>query len=98
MKLLISVFTIFVAAPTFAHVSMQQCGKKAEQALTKEFANSYYDKDGFFAIDCSLANNNKAVLCSVGASKGDGAATDTYLVVLNTKCNYVFRTELIGEE
>ncbi len=87
-----------------------QCGQPSTTAVTPKcyaqaakFAedqaeHGYYDKDGFEAHQCEMAPNKKAVICEVSASKGDGAATDTYRVVLNASCSKAHRVELIGEE
>ncbi len=88
--------SIFLNSAIAEEVS-KQCYSKAASAV-EEFADGGYDEDGFWAYDCQLADNKKAVVCDVGASKGNGDATDTYRVVLNKSCNKVFRVELTGEE
>lgn len=75
----------------------KQCYDQAASAA-EELANGGYDENGFWAFDCRLADNKKVVVCDVGASKGNGDATDTYRVVLNKSCTHVFRVELTGEE
>lgn len=61
-------------------------------------AQGNYDKNGFKADLCTVANNKKAVICEVFAMKGDGAAFDTYRVVMSRRCSIVFRVEIIGIE
>ena len=61
-------------------------------------AERNYDEDGFNAYECFVAPNKKAVICDVSASKGDGAATDTYRVVMNLSCSKAYRVEMTGEE
>lgn len=73
------------------------CYKNAAK-FAEEQATGGYDRDGFWAYECSVAENKKAVICDVGASKGGGDATDTYRVVMNRSCSKAFRVELTGEE
>lgn len=61
-------------------------------------AERRYDEDGFNAYECFVAPNKKAVICDVSASKGDGAAMDTYRVVMNLSCSKAYRVEMTGEE
>ncbi len=79
--------------------------KKSCYARAADFAErdhgkgrKYYDADGFDAFKCEIAQNNKVVICEVGASKGGGEAHDTYRVVMNRDCWKSHRVELIGEE
>ena len=95
MKSLIFTTFVFLSASVQAQTL---CHSKAEKAVTRFAESSHYDKNGFEAYACEQASNKAAVICEVSASKGDGAASDTYRVVLNTNCSYVFRVELIGEE
>ena len=74
-----------------------QCFNKAASAVEKQYAENY-DKDGFEAYDCNKSTDNRAVVCDVAASKGDGAALDTYQVVMNKTCSKVFSVKLTGEE
>lgn len=74
------------------------CYSKASASVENFVEKDYYDENGFFAFECVVAENNKVVICGVGASKGEGAATDTYRVVLNNSCTKSFRVEMIGEE
>ncbi|WP_374076705.1 hypothetical protein [Bdellovibrio bacteriovorus] len=99
MKLfLMSFFSIAsISTTAMADELAKQCYSKAA-SVAENFASGNYDEDGFWAYECALASNKKAVICEVGASKGDGAATDTYRVVLNKTCTKAFRVELTGEE
>ena len=54
----------------------KQCYSKAASAA-ENFASGNYDDGGFWAYECVVAPNQKAVICEVSASKGDGAATDS---------------------
>ncbi len=74
------------------------CYREAAKFAEQQAEYDYYDKDGFESHRCELAANKKAVICEVSAAKGDGAATDTYRVVLNASCSKAHRVELIGEE
>ena len=75
-----------------------QCYRMAERVVDKSVDAGKYDKNGFTTEECVLANNKMAVLCSVRASKGQGAANDAYLAVLNRNCTKKFRVVLVGEE
>lgn len=90
--------SLSMATPT----SLTQCEAHAIKAVMGHIESAgkteYYDHDGLHVINCQLASNNRAILCEVNADKGNGAATDSYLAVLNLSCNYTFRVELIGEE
>lgn len=74
------------------------CYSKAETAVKRQAERGYYDRNGIQALSCDIASNGKAVICEVGAFKGDGAASDTFRVVLNASCSRLFRVELTGEE
>ena len=76
----------------------KKCYAKAETAVAETVVKSYYDKDGFDAYMCEVAENQKVIICEVTAMKGKGKATDTYRVVLNKSCTVDFRVDLIGEE
>lgn len=93
IALLLSTFPLFASAD----IGKTLCEAKAEKAVQNN-GNGGYDKDGFYAYNCGYAPNKAAVICEVSASKGDGAATDTYRVVLNKSCTRVYRVELTGEE
>lgn len=74
------------------------CLYKAETAVAEFVGKNNYDKNGFTALECALALNKAVVICDVSASKGDGAANDSYRVILNNTCSEVYRVELTGEE
>lgn len=96
----LSLITLALLISNFAQAAelASACYLKAEVAVEKNAEENYYDQDGFYAYECLLAPNNKAVVCEVSASKGDGAANDTFRVVLNSSCTKTYRVELIGEE
>lgn len=98
MKTFLIFTLLFVSNFASASFSQNRCYQTAKSALGIELAGENYDNDDYYDGGCSLADNKKAVLCLLGASKGDGAATDTYLVVLNKICTHVFRIQLVGEE
>ena len=100
MKKLVLVFLMMgIASLTMAAQAKTVCESKAEAAVAKFVEDKdYYDQDGFDAFECVLAPNKKVVLCDVAAGKGDGAATDSYLVVLNESCTRTYRVQLTGEE
>ena len=75
----------------------QTCSKKAIKAVEQNAVNSY-DQDGISVVDCEVAPNNAALICDMRAQKGDGAANDSYTVVLTKSCSKVLRVELTGEE
>jgi len=76
---------------------LEKCATVAERAVTKKVGWKY-DRNGIWAFQCVIAPNNAAFICELGASKGDGAAVDTYRAVLNKTCTKTFRVDLIGEE
>lgn len=99
-RLLIGLLTLS-SLTTFAHAAPKKCYSTAEKSVEKYAiaeGYDYYDMNGFDAHECSLATNGAAIVCEVLAAKGDGAAYDTYRVVLNKTCSKTFRVELIGEE
>ena len=76
-----------------------KCFIKAQVLLTSFVEElGIYDQDGIEAYDCALAKNKAAIICDLSASKGDGAAVDTYKLVMDKKCSIAYRYELIGEE
>lgn len=97
-----AVCVLFAMLMTSGFVSAAQsnpaCYSKANEAVEQFVDRIDYDANGFETYECFLASNQKAVICEVSASKGDGAAIDTYRVVLNRNCTKIFRVELIGEE
>ncbi|MFS4457849.1 hypothetical protein [Bdellovibrio sp. HCB2-146] len=98
-RLVLALMMMGVSSLTLTAQANTVCEAKAEAAVAKFVAEAdYYDKDGFDAIECVLAPNKKAILCDVAANKGDGAATDSYLVVLNESCTRTYRVQLTGEE
>lgn len=89
--------SLSVSASASAAEIAKQCYWNAQSFVALQ-AERNYDEDGFHAYNCSLAPNKKAVICEVSASKGDGAATDTYRVVMNLSCSKAYRVEMTGEE
>lgn len=87
-----------IQTTTHADEVEPKCAKRAERAVSRFVKPGVYDKDGFEAYDCTLGANKRVMICEVVAAKGDGAAADTYRVVLNAECSRTFRVELIGEE
>jgi len=75
-----------------------KCYKTAATAVERQAEVGYYDQNGIATAECAPAPNRRAWICSVAAYKGDGAAADTYRVVLNSSCTRAYRVELIGEE
>lgn len=101
MKISLLAFAAFIIiSPKAANAAEvnSACYAKAEAAVKNQAEPGYYDADGIDALDCVIAPNKKAVVCEVGAYKGNGAAADSYRVVLNASCTKVFRVELTGEE
>lgn len=99
MKLVLALLVMGISSLTIAAQAKTVCEAKAEAAVAKFVQDKdYYDKNGFYTFECLLAPNHKAVLCNVAADKGEGAATDSYLVVLNESCTKTYRVQLTGEE
>lgn len=98
MKLILSLITILGAHLSLAAQVKPTCQLMAEQAVSIHTGSNDYDENGFEAFNCVQASNRRVVICDVSASKGNGAAMDTYRVVLNLTCTKVFRVELMGEE
>ncbi|CAN5596833.1 hypothetical protein BH10BDE1_BH10BDE1_31620 [soil metagenome] len=95
------VSSLSFAAPTLpprADSVSEICYAKAESAVTKFVEPGMYDLDGILADDCRKSPRGNAVVCQVSASKGDGAASDSYLALLSADCLRVYRVELTGEE
>ena len=90
-----------VAATSFNPSTNPACksnaAKEAEDFARGE-GRDYYDKNGFSTTDCSVAPRGRAVVCEVSATKGDWAAGDTYIVIMNSVCTHAYRIELTGEE
>lgn len=100
-KLVLALLMMGISSLTLAVQAKTVCETRAEAAVAKFVQaqdKDYYDQDGFYAYECVLAPNKKAVLCDVSASKGDGAANDSYLAVLNESCTRAYRVQLTGEE
>ena len=99
MKYFILMFAI-VGVTNGAHAEgiHRACYSRAEKATERFAEPDHYDANGFTAFHCDLAPNGQAVICDVSASKGNGAATDTYRVVLSRSCTKTYRVELTGEE
>lgn len=97
MKALL-IFTLpFLIAQAQASVP-ETCLASASAAVERSGFNDRYDVGGFETLGCERSLNRKVVLCEVSASKGDGAASDTFRVVLSASCSRVLRIDLIGEE
>lgn len=95
---LFSLTALLMTSPAAKAVSIpNSCFTKAASAVEARFGDAY-DKDGIEAYECQRSATGKAIVCDVAANKGDGAAADTYQVVLNQYCDKVFRIELTGEE
>ncbi len=98
MKLIVMTLITLSCASALAEIPAR-CAGKAERAVrTESEYSSRYAGESVYAHECVLADNRGAVICDVAAEKGDGAATDSYRVVLNKTCTRVFRVELTGEE
>lgn len=95
---MLMITVVLLSFNSFAAEIPRACNHAAELAVAKSVEVDYYDADGFMSMGCELAPNKAAVICEVAASKGDGAANDTYRVVLNKTCKKAFRVDLIGEE
>lgn len=87
----------FTAATSNAAPIPAYCEENAASSVESKFSDDY-DREGFEGYKCEKSPRGKAVVCEVAASKGDGAAIDTYRVILNASCSKTFRVELIGEE
>lgn len=100
MKSLLTLVLLIGGLTSFAKASTadNKCSSLAESAVKHHVRHGYYDKNGIETISCATAPNGGAIICGVGASKGDGAASDTYQVVLSSDCQKVYRVELKGEE
>lgn len=98
MKILIVLIAPFFVSTAMAKEIKSKCYAKAESSVESFVEENYYDQGGFTAYKCEFAANNKVVICEVAASKGQGAATDTFRVVLNSSCTKKYRVEMIGEE
>lgn len=96
MKLIITL-AFFATLPAFAAPISQACYDNAASAVEKRFADRY-DREGFAAYECKRSSSGRVINCEVAASKGDGAAIDTYRVTLSSDCSRTFRVDLIGEE
>lgn len=102
MKIL-ALIPVLMGAHSFAwaddngHIT-NNCYNRATRATERFVEEGLYDKNGIASHHCELAPNKKAVICDVAANKGNGAATDAYLVVLSRDCRKVYRVELVGEE
>lgn len=98
MKITFAFIALSISSLAFSSDQLlKKCGRVAEKALETKVGENY-DLDGFQANQCVLADNQAAVVCELSAFKGEGAALDTYLVVLNKTCKKTLRIELIGEE
>ena len=86
------------ARPVDGRGSMEPCARRASYAVKALDTEKKYDRGGIMPYNCEIADNKAAVLCGVSATKGEGSAADTFLVVLSKDCKKVYRVELIGEE
>lgn len=93
--ILLSFFAAF-STTAIADVS-KTCIRNAIKAVEQNAVNTY-DRNGISVIDCEVTPNNAALICDMYAQKGDGAANDSYIVVLTKSCSKVLRVELTGEE
>lgn len=96
-------FIVLTAMLSFSSISIASdipasCFTKAAKAVERAIADRSYDANGFNTLECKLASNKAVYLCQVAASKGDGAAMDSYLVVLSKTCSKALRVELASEE
>jgi hypothetical protein len=96
-KTILVFFLAFSSSFTFASAVPAVCFRNAEKFVESSVGDSY-DKEGFDAYECKKSPVGNAVVCDVAASKGNGAAFDTYRVVLSPSCKRSYRIELIGEE
>jgi hypothetical protein len=98
MKSLIALTIISLSQAAFSSEALlSKCSSLAEIAVKRE-AKSHDDRNGISAYKCELAPNRAVVICELSASKGNGAASDTYRAILNKSCTGVLRVDLIGEE
>lgn len=97
MKKSLSLLFVFLI-PTYVFATKSACHLKSEFAVSSYVKGQGYDKNGFNTYSCKKTPNYAAVACDVAASKGHGAAVDAYRVILNKKCNHVFRVYLLSEE
>ncbi len=93
---LATIVIVMASATTSTATPASTCYSVAEASVEVSAEQGYYDEGGFSAIGCSITES--VVVCTVAASKGDGAAMDTYRVVLDSTCKKTLRVELIGEE
>lgn len=98
MKLIVLAATLSFSLVSLASDIPAQCFIKATKAVEKSTTTGGYDTNGVETLECKLADNKAVYLCQVAASKGDGAAMDSYLVVLTKTCSKALRLELSSEE
>lgn len=87
-----------VTSPSFAETSIPAYCDFSAAGFVEEKYGDDYDREGFRGLDCEVSPKGRAIICKVAASKGDGAAIDTYQVVMNMDCSKAFRIDLVGEE
>lgn len=96
MKRTLALLPLFVFAAEAAVPA--HCPRSASRLLEAAVGDLGYDRDGMHTFGCKFSPNRQVVLCDVSAYKGDGAASDTYRVVLAKTCDELVRLQLIGEE
>jgi hypothetical protein len=95
---IVSVLSLFAINTMASETISSKCYKNAKRYVEKFAGIGRYDENGFSTYQCATATNKKAVICYVSASKGDGAAIDSYRAVMNRTCSRSFRVELSSEE
>lgn len=96
--LFLGISMVFAGVNPVSAAVRKACFVKAAAAVERQAKPGYYDEGSSETFKCELAPNKRSTLCEVGILKGDGEASDTFLVVLNTECTKVYRVELIDEE
>lgn len=99
---LIALALILASASSFAKSTpsdrlMERCDLNASSSVESRYGDNY-DREGFQTLGCKKSPVGRAVICEVAASKDEGAAIDTFRVVLNMACTKALRIELVGEE
>lgn len=93
-----AVFSLSAFAENVPGICYDNAATFAEAFTLKSPYGARYDREGFQAYECYKSPVGKAIVCDVAASKGDGAALDTYRVVMNITCKKPFSVTLTGEE
>jgi hypothetical protein len=99
MRFFILGLTAFMSSVSFAarHSIPDYCAENAASFVEHKYGDNY-DREGFEGLNCKRSPVGRAIECTVAASKGNGAAIDTYRVILNTRCSNYYRIDLVGEE